>query len=428
MRGIGLLGICAVVLLPFGTSQRPLPLRAPQAATASLTGFVYAGGSGNIAHVDPATLGATDRSPSSGYPGAWVRSPDGGQLAVATASGSADSSLRFVDPVTLEWRAGGVQLGSPPASLLWPSAGTVLAVVTAGTSSSVERIDVAAQKVVARTPFAGAVAGTRRSADGLVLLLQSPTAIRPARLATVAADGSVRTVVLRKIPIGLVWRWKGSNPVGTIRQPGLTIDPDGGRAYVVDPSGLVAVVDLARLTVAYHRPAKALLARLAAWLTPPAEAKGLSGPVRTAQWLGDGLIAVTGSDESAVKKQATWVFSSRPSGLAVLDTHDWSLRTLDARAGAGVIADGVLLATGSAWSSDSTAVHGEGVAAYGPQGELRWRLGDGTRRYVMSTFGSLAVLGNAAGGAYDVVDVHTGAIVRSGVSGPFPSLLLGPGS
>jgi putative NIF3 family GTP cyclohydrolase 1 type 2 len=56
----------------------------------------------------------------------------------------------------------------------------------------------------------------------------------------------------------------------------------------------------------------------------------------------------------------------------------------------------------------------------------------GTRRsadgLVLLLHGSLAVLGNAAGGAYDVVDVHTGAIVRSGVSGPFPSLLLGPGS
>lgn len=36
--------------------------------------------------------------------------------------------------------------------------------------------------------------------------------------------------------------------------------------------------------------------RSAPWLVPPAEAKLVSGPIRSACWLGDGLLAVWGSE------------------------------------------------------------------------------------------------------------------------------------
>jgi hypothetical protein len=55
------------------------------------------------------------------------------------------------------------------------------------------------------------------------------------------------------------------------------------------------------LTVAYHepRPSASALSRLLDWLDPAAYAKGASGLTRMALWLGDGLLAVTGTDEES---------------------------------------------------------------------------------------------------------------------------------
>lgn len=434
MRRIGLLaGLAVAVVVPFGAAgPRPLPLRAPEAATVPLTGLQYGSGGARLVHVDPGTLTAVRVSEPFGYASGWVRSPDGTGLAVGTPSprGVHATTLRFADPSTLSFAPGGVRLGGFIRAGLWTSSG-LLAVVATASASELERIDAASLKIVARRSINASIGAVARSSNGLVLLGERTGAIAPARVVVVGSAGAVRSVRLARITAGTAWKRTSGDMIGSVRRPGLAVDAAGSKAYVVDPSGLVAAVDLRDLSVAYHRLSRPVFERLSAWLTPAAEAKGMNGPTRAAHWLGDGLIAISGEDNTmARQKGGGFVASGTPSGLTVIDTNDWTAQTIDRRADAFTIADGVLLTTGVTWRSATTGgtSTGEGVAAYGPDRTMLWRFDDGSRRWVLTAYGGLAVVGRASGKFYDVVDIRTGTVLRAKVAGPFPQLLLGAGS
>jgi hypothetical protein len=425
MRKLGLLGLLAALALPLGrASDRPLPLVGPTAATSPLTGIVYKSGGAQLALVDPATL-LTEKTAliPGGYAGGWVRSPDGTKLALAT-----QKTLRFATP-ELEFLPGIAPLGGFFRTGIWNAPRTLIAVVQAGSVVGVETIDPVTATMSPGSSFSGLISKTGRWANGLWLLVAPNTGIKSLRLVAVAPDGVVRSASLARISGGSRWhKGRGGATIGDRREPALAVDPDTGTAYVVDPSGLVAVVDARSLVVRYHSPRRTLQSRLARWLTPPAEAKGLNGPTRTAQWLGDGLIAVFGTDATATNpRRNTFVYAAQPAGLRILDTHSWSYRVLDARADSAFATDGTLLATGMWWRVGRSAQTrgGSGIAGFSADGRLLWRLGDGGIRYVLTRYGTLAVVGKAVRG-YDVVDVRTGTVVRSGSS--FPQLLLGTGS
>lgn len=431
MRRIGaLVGASLLVLLPLGRSGvvRPLPLRGPQAVTAALLGIVP--DESVLGRLDPATLAVTAHSARLGAPGAWVASPDRRLLAFGIGNGSDNerTMLRFANAQTLRLVRRGVALDGWLQAALWRTPARLVALVSSASNVTVETIDTVTKTVVGRRSLGGIAGPVARLRDGLVVLVEQPNEIAAASLAVVDADGGVRSVRLDRIRAG--WSWpdgQGTDPIGTTRVPGLAVDP-AGTAYVLDASGLVAVVDLSSLDVAYHSLAPAsLVARLSNWLTPSAEAKGMNGPVRTAAWLGDGLIAVTGSDYTATRaKDGSIDFTQRPAGLAIVDTLDWTTRTLDPQAYAVAVADGALLATGGGWSSADQG-SGEGLAVYGPAGTLVRRLFPGTRPYVAGVVGGLALVQVGDNSSYDVVDVATGRIVRTG-SGQSPWPLVGAGS
>src|SRR5205823_3700378 len=101
-----------------------------------------------------------------------------------------------------------------------------------------------------------------------------------------------------------------------------------------------------------------------------------------------------------------------PAGLEVVDTRDWSVRTLDPEADSAVVADGILLADGSSWRSDANGSSGDGVAAYGADGTLRWRVDAGSPRWVAAAYGRLAVVGGESR-PYELVDLATGKVLRT---------------
>src|SRR5436190_8788674 len=434
----GFAALAAVLVVPLGGQGRPLPLHAPIAATASLTGIVNDAAGARLARVDPNTFRVTRRSALVGYYDGWVRSPGGKLLAVSTYASELNpiSTLRFASAATLRWARHGVRLDGSFRAATWPAAGRLVAlveVVDAGCCSShfeLETVDTVAKKVVARRTLEGTVFSVARSADGLVLLVAPRDDIGTARLVAVSPDASTHEVALERILAGSFWPQDAqSEGMGRIRQPGLAVDAGAGVAYVVDPGGLVAQVSLGDLSVSYHQLSASLLDRVAAWLTPAAQAKGANGPTRSAAWLGDGLLLVAGRDESAVRQaDGTMLFSERPAGLEVVDTSDWSVQTLDPDADTAVVAEGALLATGSSWRSDQNASVGHGVAAYGPDGSLRWRLDGGRTRWVVTTYGRFAVVGGESSQPYELVDLATGKVVRSLGAQIFPALLLGTGS
>jgi hypothetical protein len=121
----------------------------------------------------------------------------------------------------------------------------------------------------------------------------------------------------------------------------------------------VGTVDLATLAVTYHDQPR----------TPAVAEKVLSGPTRDATWLGNGLIAVTGQNGQA------WLDASKgyqeivkPAGLSVINTNTWTSQLVDPQASATVVANGLLLATGTWWNTTtgSSQLHplGNGLTAY----------------------------------------------------------------
>jgi hypothetical protein len=436
----GSLAVAAIAVVPWGGGERLLPLRAPEAATSPLLAIASDQHGSVLEELDPSTFTAIRASARVGFSDGWAVSPDRKLLAVATHADSSYarfSTMRFANASTLRWVRGGVRLDGYLCGAIWPRAGTMyaLAADSGGAWLTLDTIDTVAKKIVARTTIVSQVTTVAHSAGGLVLLGQKVNAIAPATLTVVDSNGGVRSVELERILMGTHFE-SSQDPIGTTRQPGLAVDPVGEVAYVIDPDGLVAEIRLGDLTVGHHELGSSLRARLAAWLMPTAEAKGVNGLELTARWLGDGLIAVNGTNQSATRKQdGRLVLASTPDGLRVIDTNDWSERTLDVAADRAVVVDNLLLASGSRWRSDGskTTSSGEGLAAYGADGSLRWRLESPANVSVIAAYGSRALIQKISAGQITqqpvrLVDLASGRIVGTLPSSAFVWPLLGTGS
>jgi len=183
---------------------------------------------------------------------------------------------------------------------------------------------------------------------------------------------------------------------------------EGGHAYVLGGGTPVADVRLADLSVSLHELARpvSLLGRLRNWVEPAAHAKNREGPQREAAWLGGGLLAVAGSDESGgTDARGRPQQRSDPAGLHVVDTRSWATRTLEESASTVVPADGALVTTA-----------GDTLVALEPDGARRWTLtAPGLRPSgVLWAHGSfLYVL--REGHTVTVVDSRTGTVLTDGV-------------
>ena len=297
----------------------------------------------------------------------WSFSPDRSRLAVARHEGGVVEALRLVDVRRMR-PAGEIRVGSIGAVGLvaWPAPERLLAVqeVCCDERQQLLVADVARRRVTARRALGGTVQAVGRTGRELVLLIAPPKRIGPARLAVVAGAGNVRFVALDRVRAG-------AQPLEDVdfglreRRPGLAVDPQGRRAFVVDED-LVAAVDLARGAVSYHAltERRSLAARLRDFLDPAAYAKGVTGPTRSARWLGDGWLAVTGADERLTEPRL------RPAGLRMVDTRDWTYRVIDEGASDVRIAGRLLLATGAQLDGEDTI----GLVAYGLDGDRRFGL------------------------------------------------------
>lgn len=419
--------VALVAFTAYGGSSgiRRLPLHAPLLATRHLTGIVSGRHGSRLVRLNPSTFTAERAGPATGgFDWGWVRSPDGRRLAVATCRRTCNSfALHFGNASSLRWESGSVPLQGALDAAIWPSAGTLYALETRGSALSLVTIDPASKRVVTSRAIEGSLLQIARSADGLVLLTGELNEIVPARVVVIGADGSVRTVELDRILAGTHFDRQNQSPIGATNMPGLAVDPRGGVAYVVDPSGLIASVRLADLFIGYHQLGSgSLLTRLAGWLTPSAQAKDVNGTVLSAQWLGNGLIAVAGSDGIATSR----VEIERPTGLRIVDTRDWSAWMLDPNANTTWVGEGILLATGTtARYANTSHVHREGLVAYGSDGSLRWRL-TGVVPYVVDMYGSRAILAGPNG--YPLVDLATGRVIRKLPMSAVGVLLLGTGT
>ncbi|HEX6678089.1 MAG TPA: hypothetical protein VF486_24115 [Actinomycetes bacterium] len=321
-----------------------------------------------------------------------------------------------------------VPAGGWPAGSRWVGPSRVLlawAGVNGGATNDVLLLDAAAGRfrLLRQQRVDGAVLTAARSAGGMVLLVAPVGSIGPARVVVVDGDARIRTVTLSGLAAGNEQVDSGgSDPRARQALAGLAVDPVGARAFVVAASTPVAEVDLGSLRVGYHRLGRpgSLLQRLARWLVPPAEAKEVSGPARSAVWLGDGLLGVTGSDASFGGGNS---YRERPSGLQLIDTSSWTERMVEPHATSATFAAGRLLTYGVSFGERN---QGYGLTVFGPGNRQPVHL-LGARQVVwVVAAGSLAYVqlsDDQGSGGYAVVDLRADRVLRE-APGDMPQLLV----
>jgi hypothetical protein len=402
---------------------------AKERSSAPVFGFVpVSQESYRLARLDPLTL-SERRGPSlalGSRNAAWSFSPDRSKLVLADYG--LNGVLMLVDPVRMQ-RLGFVDTGGMASirATFWPDEGRLYAVVVrltrqadgglTPTSTSLLAIDPASRTVVGEQALDGSVSGAAHSSGTLALLLGPATGIGDASLALVGADGAVRTVRLDGVSVGDDATEDGTARVVHYAQPGVAISADGSRAFVVSP-GQIAAVDVATLRVTYHRLPAARRGLQSVEKGP------LDGSTRVAMWARPGQLLVSGTDEhGSIDAQGHMLYDPRPAGLQLVDTTDWSAKTVDPDAeGASVGADAIVV-TPWLWNAGRQRYDGRGATIYSLAGVRRAHL-FGKRQVFGIVVGRRAFVERDSGASYSIVSTTTGRIVRT-IRHQLPAPLLG---
>jgi hypothetical protein len=401
--------------------EAPISPRKPADAPDSLLAVVWQKSAASLAKLDPLSLQPVNgrRVPLGSYGSGWSFSPGRSRLVLG---GSGAASLRFVD-VRRMTSLGTLALagrGSVTA-LAWPRGDRVLAMVEWGAfGHAVVVADPVRRRIVARHSLRGTIAASARAADDMVFLLGPAFSIGPSRIVVIDGDGDLRSAAVSRVRSGLLPGGETGALISRYRTPGLAVSPAGERAVVVDPAGLVAEVELDSLAVRYHELGEpvSLLGRLRNWLEPPAHAKASDGPARRAVWLDEHLVAVSGSDADArLGASETVDERTTPAGLQLVDTRNWTVRTLDPDASALSVTGDLVLAYGALWDASEQRFTGSGLTAYSRDGRPVFRLFRGEAVSWVQAAGRYAYAVVERGGPVldshlYVVDLAAGRVLR----------------
>ena len=351
----------AAAALASPAAQAPTPGTVP--------GLVYTPGYGSsiVMRYDPLTLERSGpRVRLGGNASSWAWSPRRRYLAVASYPQRLTivevPAMRVVSRVRLA-PGGGVA-----RAVTW-AGDRVLAVVEAPSGTVVTAVDPLAGRVVRTTRLARPFGYQfDRLPDGLVFVLGARSRTGLVQLAVVDGQGMTRVVTVRQ---------------GAARA-GLAVDRAGRRAYVVDGERVLGV-DLRTLDVSDPGPLRTL-------------AKAPLGSERSARWLGNGLLAVSGLDRDAD--------GARPAGLRIVDVRDRTARTIHPSATSFTVAGRVLLV------EDRSSRRALNVTAYGFDGRRRYR----SELVGASWMKKQGRVGYACRDAFlrATVALETGAVLRSG--------------
>jgi hypothetical protein len=354
---------------------------------------------------------------------AWSFSPERSKLVLADYASA--GSLLFVDTHAMR-SLGILDLGgfAQVQATFWPDESRLYVLVTRLTRREDGNFDRAPSSIIAVDPTARKVVG-ERSLDGwayngghgagvLAFLLGPEDGVGPARLAVVGADGSVRTVGLDGVQVGSD-SYDPSNPtaVGRFEVPGVAVAPDGSRAFVVSP-GQIAAVDLRSLDVSYHR-----LGSTSRRLQKGAQ----EGKLRLALLAGDRLLVTGNDDTTSVGADGTPRVEPHPIGLQLVDTRDWSTKTIDQTTSYAVVTSNAIFATSLAWDPKRQRALGGGATIYDLSGARRAHIFRGQEVYALAV-GRRAFVPRD-GQRYTIVSTTTGRIVRT-LDGLMPEPLVGP--
>ena len=344
---------CAAALL-ISTLGVPAAAAQEPPADAPLVRMRDGHGSDLLFRVHPRTLRPLSRPIRTFRSGSDMALTADGRRMAYKGGWRAGSSIHFVD--FARWRSlGVVRLGR--RGLLgvgWVAPNRVVAITGQGFGRQrLLWVDVAGKKVVARRAFRGRMLNRFRVPGGFALALAPEDQIGPLRLLLADAEGGMRTIDVEGIRAG------GNEGERDARflNPGIAVDPEGGRVYVVAARGLlVAEVALATGEVSYHAlGAGASKGNVDVWW-------------REAVWAGDGRIAVSGEHFRPARGRRP-PDGPVPFGVRIIDTNDWSMTTLDPRPSVMHVAGDTVLAYGTRWFSGNRRSESTGLLAFDPGGQ-----------------------------------------------------------
>jgi hypothetical protein len=307
---------------------------------------------------------------------ATALSPDGSRLALGTAH----PGIQLIDPRRMK-EVGFVKLGGRGwvTFLSWQQ-GTLFAVVSDESHTTALVVDPRGEQVLQRHRLNRLFIAAAESTGGIDILTSPRRYIGAVELTVLGGKGA-ESVAIDGIPGGTQTRNDDEGFSAEQVMPGLAVDKEARRAFVVSAGRYAAEVSLSNLAVEYHELSEpvSLLGRLHNWLEPTAEAKMIEGPQRKAAWLGNGLVAVTGADYTTTTGP-----NSEPrvhveaAGLSLIDTSDWSIRKLDEETSDFTLFDSTLLAYGdTSWGNPSQ--EGIGLRGYDLGGQELFHVLQGTK-------------------------------------------------
>jgi hypothetical protein len=295
--------------------------------------------------------------------------------------------------------------GDGPVAVFWAAPDRLIA-VAGEFSGGPQRLLVVATprgEVLARRELRGRRIGAAVTPLGLAMLMAPERGMGPARVLLAGLDGSLRTIPLERIRAG-----SDAGRPGRYRGPALAVDAEGGVAYAIAAGPMLAArIELASGAVSYHRlgePGSASRARAA---------KGSAAAWwREAIWLGDGRIAVTGQYEPPYRpgrRRAT----NRPFGVRLIDTRDWTVRTLHPGAHLAYRVGERLFAHGTTWYDGWRRSRSTGLLAFDLRGRRAFTRFRGADVLVVGGHGRLAYVWVRPTRVLHVLDLRSGRSLRS---------------
>jgi hypothetical protein len=391
-----------------------LPGSIGRAAPEGVLAIVWHGYDANLERLAPPSLAPLEAQPltlgrqNSGIGRSaftWTFSPDRAQVAVG---GRLLCGLCIADVGTMRLR-GRMSLWAEP--LAWLTPRRLLVGEQTDLNYAPNRlalIDPVKRHVLKRRRLADSIVRADSAGGRLVVLLAPNARIGSTRIAVADSSLTIRTALLTRIPAGNAVDERNS---GRFEYPALAVDPESGRAFVIGSAPVVAEVDLRTLAVSYHGLGIAPL-KLAA------------GSMRSAAWLGNALLAVAGDDARVYKdRSGNEQEVSKPSGLRLVDTHTWTVRTVDPGAKSFTVSNGLVLGFGWRWSSETDVRTGMGVGAYTRAGDLRFHVFDGEPVASVQAAGGYAYVTLIPSEGPAVVEVASGRVVGV-LQRPMPYLLV----
>jgi hypothetical protein len=391
-----------------------------------LYGVVRAAGGRILAPVGRRTLRARPSPqiplPAGIYGVSWAFSP----TCDAVALGGYRGRVLLVD-LERGRRLRTLDLGgrSTVGQVAWPRPDRLMAVAGPFESPRAVTVSVPGGRVVDSRRIGGRPWVSEATPLGMAILAAPGDRIGTATFVLADPDGGLLRVPLPRIRAG----FDEVGPLRLARQitPGLAVDAAGGRAYVVAANEpLVAEVDLASGAATYHE-----LRGGGGAATVPVAAKGLAfGAFRTARWIGDGTIAVSGEltrtspDRRRAARRLRTVMRTDPYGLRLIRTTDWTATRLNPLLKSFTLAGDLLLGMNGEPAALSGA-EATGLVAYGTDGRRRFaRFREAGRAWLRGVAWPYAYVREISPRRTLVVDLRNGQTVGETGSRRPPVLLV----